>query len=251
MLKVKLQNVSSTFGIPNYQRHALVVGLCLVMMPLFLSTCASPTETEVSIEAEMPLAPEERIVLFPNQRREASPASREFARCLRTELAERGTPNASVMDTTEFQDAMFPWFEIAHAPQTAEEMDSLLSRPKVREQIIALNVRYLISMVLVREAHGFPGHELSIGSALRMICHAGYPGVGCLGLAWEDELSKLDAIVWDLKKVREVGDLSVSSSGKSLALGVIVPIVFIAYTEEDACEALAAKLGEFLNRIPE
>ena len=236
MLKVKLQRLNSILGISNSRGHALVVGLCLVMMPLFLTTCASPTETEVSIEAEMPRAPGERIVLFPNHRRDASPASSEFARCLRTELAERGTPYAAVMDTTEFQDAMFPWFEFAHAPQTAEEMDSLLSRPRVREQIIALNVRYLISMVFARDADGFPG----------MIC-GGYPGAGCLGVAWESKVSKLDAIVWDLKTGKEAGGMSVSSSGKSLALGVIIPIVFIAYTDEDACEAMAAKLGEFLD----
>ena len=224
-------------GISNYWDHRLVVGFCLVVMPLLLFACASPTETEVSIEAEMPLTSGEAIVLFPDQRRDDSPASSNFVRCLRTELAKGVTTHLAVLDTTKFQDAMFPWFEFAYAPQTADEMDSLLSRPRVQEQISALNVRYLVSMVLTRDADGFPG----------MLCGAGYGGAGCLGVAWEGKVSQLDAIVWDLKTGKEAGELTVSSSGKSLALGIIVPIVFIAYTDEDACRALAAKLSEFLD----
>ena len=158
MLKVKLQNVSSTFGIPKYQRHALVVGLCLVMMPLFLTTCASPTETEVSIEAEMPRAPGERIVLFPNHRRDASPASSEFARCLRTELAERGTPYAAVMDTTEFQDAMFPWFEFEHAPAIAH-VEAALDEGVADAQRVDLEAREQSRRVVQGEPEPIPGRH--------------------------------------------------------------------------------------------
>ena len=206
-------------------------------MILLLSSCASPTETKVSFEAEMPLAPGEKVVLFPNDRRDASTASRGFVRCLRSNLEEKAISFSKVMDTAEFQDALFPWFEFAHAPQTVDEIDGLLSRPKVREQIAALNVRYLVSMTLDGYRDGFPG----------MFCGGGAVGAGCLGIAWEGKVSQLDAVVWDLKTGKEEGDLSVSSSGTSLALGVIFPIVFIAYTEEEACEALADKLGEILD----
>ena len=44
----------------------------------------------------------------------------------------------------------------------------------------------------------------------------------------------------------KAGYLSASSSGSSFAFGLVVPIVFVAYTEEEACEALAADLGRLL-----
>lgn len=207
----------------------------LLLVPL--ATCASPTKTDVSIDAEMPLAPGERIVLFPGHRQDGSSADWSLIECVRTELAKGAAPGSAVMDTAEFQDAMFPWFELAHAPQSVEEMDRLLSRPKVQERIADLNVRYVISMAISTEADEFPG----------MLCGAGYAGAGCLGVAWEGKRSQLNAIVWDLKTGGKAGGVSVSSSGESLSLGVIVPIVFIAYTEEDACEALAAELGELLD----
>ena len=236
---------------PGGSVHRLLGGLRTLGLLVLRATCASPTETDVSIEAKMSLAPGEVLVLFiysnsvqrspvfeiedpfPSQRQHASPASRELARCLGTKLAKKAAPYLRVMDTDYFQDAMFPWFEFEHAPQTAQQMDDLLSRPRVRERIASLNVHYLISMALSTDAEGFPGFGCS--------------GQGCVGLAWASKTTQLDAIVWDLKTGREAGELSVSSSGTSWALGVIVPIIFIAYTEEDACEALAAELGEFLD----
>ncbi len=240
---------------PGGSVHRLLGGLRSLVLLVLLATCASPTETDVSIEAEMSLAPGEVLVLFiysnsvqrfsvfglgdpfPSHRQHASPASRVFAQCLGTKLAKSAAPYLRVMDTDYFQDAMFPWFEFEHAPQTAQQMDDLLSRPRIRERIASLNVHYLISMALGTDVEGFPG----------MFCGAGGGGAGCLGLAWAGKATQLDAIVWDLKTGREAGELSVSSSGTSWALGVIVPIIFIAYTEEDACEALAAELGEFLD----
>ncbi len=236
---------------PGGSVHRLLGGLRSLVLLVLLAACASPTETDVSIEAEMSLAPGEVLVLFiysnsvqrspvfeiedpfPSQRQHASPASREFARCLGTKLAKKAAPYLRVMDTDYFQDAMFPWFEFEHAPQTAQQMDDLLSRPRVRERIVSLNVHYLISMALSTDAEGIPG----------MFCG----NTGCYGLAWEGKTTQLDAIVWDLKTGREAGELSVSSSGTSLSLGVIVPIIFIAYTQRDACKALAAELGEFLD----
>lgn len=205
---------------------------------LLLAACPSPTETAVTFDADLALAPGEKIVLFPGLRRDADRASQDFARCVRDELVERGTPAARILDSGSFQDALYPWFEVAHAPQTAQQMDRLLARQKVRARIEALNVHYLISLALGSDADGFPG----------LICGGGYAGAGCLGAAWSDKTSALDAIVWDLQSGAQAGDIAATSSGTSLALGVIVPIVFVAYTESEACAALAGALAPHLGQ---
>lgn len=226
---------SSIIGTANCGSNYPWFGLCLIIT-LLLAACPSFTKTDVSIEAEMPLEPGEAIVLFPGYRPSKDSASWKFVRCLGTELAEREALNLTIMDTADFQDAMFPWFEFEHAPRTAHDMDSLLTRPSVRERIANLKVRYLISVALTTDADGFPG----------MFCGAGYGGAGCLGLAWESKTSQVNAIVWDLKTGREAGNLSASSSGETVALGVVIPLAFVANTEKDACKALADGLGEFL-----
>lgn len=223
-----------TDGLHKKSDRFLKFRVCVLLLPLVLAACPAPTKTDVSIQAAMPLSLGERIVLFPSIGRD----NMDFANCLQGELFHQGVPRTAVIDTMDFQDAMFPWFEHMHAPKTAQEMESLLLRPIVRDRITALNVRYLIDFTIGTEADGFPG----------FLCTAGFPvGFGCLGVAWADNRSELSAIVWDLKKGRETGDLSVSSSGKSFGLGVIIPIVFTAYTEEDACEVLAIELAKIFS----
>jgi len=156
--------------------------------------------------------------------------------CVKTELAEHSIPLTQIANTIEFQNALFPWFEPDHAPHTAEEMDNLLSKPEIKERIEALKIRYLVSVALSENRDGFPG----------MLCGGAMGGAGCLGAAWDNKESNLSVIIWDLKTGEESGNISVSSSGKSLALGIIVPIIFNAYTEEEVCEAFAVKLADIL-----
>lgn len=206
-----------------------------LLILLLLAACASPTETAISIDAKIELAEGERIVLFPSARAGIA-SSRDFVDCVRSAIAELGVPDDAIMATEAFQDALFPWFEPAHAPQSVAELESLLSRSKVRQTIAAIEVRYLLAMALRTESDGFPG----------MLCVASYAGAGCLGLAWSSEETRLDALVWDLATGRESGEITATSSGTSMSLGVVIPLVFVAYTEEEVCEAVAGALGDVL-----
>lgn len=208
---------------------------------LSLAACPSTTETDVSVGSALPLAAGETIVLFPAFQDVVSPSAKGFARCVRAKIERHENASGKIMDTAAFQDALFPWFEPAQAPRTLDELNNLISRPEIRERIFSLKVRYLISMAVSTESDGFPG----------FVCGAGYGGAGCLGLGWENQDFAMYAIVWDLKTGAEAGELTASSAGKSLAIGAGIPIIFTAYTEEDACEALAAALGKVLEGPPD
>jgi len=208
---------------------------------LLLAACPSTTETDVSVGSALPLAAGETIVLFAAFQDVVSPGAKGFARCVRAKIERYENASGKIMDAAAFQDALFPWFEPAQAPRTLDELNNLISRPEIRERIFSLKVRYLISMAVSTESDGFPG----------FVCGAGYGGAGCLGLGWENEDFAMYAIVWDLKTGNEAGELTASSAGKSLAIGVGIPIIFTAYTEEDACEALAVALGKVLERPPD
>ena len=141
-----------------------------------------------------------------------------------------------LVDAATFQDALFPWFEPNHAPLNIKELQALLARPEVRQRIASLGVRYLVNIAGSAEADGFPG----------MICGAGYGGGGCLGLAWENKTHRVHAVIWDVVQGTQSGALSTRTSGRSVSFAFVIPIIFVANTEGDACKALASELGRLL-----
>jgi hypothetical protein len=213
----------------------LLAGLVLI----FVSACAAPTKTEV--ESELTSEPfrttQEATVLFPTYREQPEEGKADFMRCLKRELEKEVSHRVKIVETATFQDSLFPWFEPQYAPAKIDDLNALLSRRFVRERIASLGIRYLITLTTNSTSNGFPG----------MFCGGGYGGsAGCLGLAWENKNYKVDAVIFDLLKEKQSGEVSVNSSGKSIGFAFIVPIVFVAYTELDACKALAVELGQII-----
>jgi len=176
------------------------------------------------------------VVLFPTYRVRTEAGDAEFIGCLKKNLEKQVSDRVKIMDSAAFQNALFPWFEAQQAPSTIEELNALLARSFVRERIVSLGVRYLVNIASTADSHGFPG----------IVCGAGYGGGGCLGILWEDSTYRVQAVIWDVVKGVESGTLSTTTSGKSFGFAFVFPIIFLAYTEKDACEALSAELGRLL-----
>lgn len=227
--------------------------LLACLAAILASGCAAPTRTEVAFDpAPHSLqATREAVVLFPAYVEQANGATTangqpnraqqgadeaDFMRCLKKELEQNVSHQVKLVDAARFQDALFPWFEPTHAPSRVKELEALLARPVVRQRIASLGVRYLVNIAGSAESDGFPG----------MICGAGYGGGGCLGLAWENKTQRVHAVIWDVVQGTQSGALSTTTSGRSVSIGYVIPIMFIANTERDACTALAAELGRLL-----
>ncbi|MFO7542383.1 MAG: hypothetical protein R6W97_06155 [Thiobacillus sp.] len=239
-------------------QHSLFRSLLSSLAILLLSACAAPTKTEVSYKAGKKTiqATQEAIVLFPMyvendqddisantvedraQSKYEKPGAGEidFMRCLKNELAKDVSNHVKLVDAVTFQDTLFPWFETGHAPSNLKELKGLLARPLVRERITSLGVRYLVNIAGNAETDGFPG----------MFCGGGFGAAGCLGLAWEDKTHQVNVVIWDVVRGTQAGALSSSTSGRSIAFAFVVPIMFVANTERDACKALAKELGRLL-----
>jgi hypothetical protein len=207
-------------------------------LALFVGSCAAPTSTEISGDAEIATstASNEAIVLFPTLRGPGKSYGGSIRQCLDTEFASKISSSLRVMDTGAFQNAMFPWFEVEQMPKTAQALDRLISRPNVRGRIAALNVRYLVTVASSTDSDTFPG----------ILCGGGPGGAGCFGVMTEETSTKMTAVIWDIVEGEKSGEISATSSGNSFGVAVIVPLLFLAYTEHDACEALAAELSRRL-----
>ena len=216
-------------------RHKLTRRAALALALIVLSgACSVPTQLNVSGQTEslQALKQDEAVVLFPARRNQGYMEQDGFYQCLDAKFGQQASASLKVMDAAAFQDAMFPWFEADRLPQTARDLDALITRPVVRQRIAALKVRYLVTIAAVTESDGFPG----------ILCGGGYGGAGCLGLMTQERTTRMSAVIWDIKLGELVGSVSAKSSGESFGLAFVVPLLFLARTEQDACEALADEL---------
>lgn len=230
-----------------------IFSLLACLAAVLVSGCAAPTRTDVSFDpaSRSVQATREAVVLFPSyvehgngattsdgqsNRAPQGAGEADFMRCLKKELEKNVSHRVKLIDAARFQDALFPWFEPMHAPSSVKELEALLARPVVRQRIASLGVRYLVNIAGSAESDGFPG----------MICGAGYGGGGCLGLAWENKTHRVHAVIWDVVQGTQSGALSTRTSGRSVSFAFVIPIIFVANTEGDACKALASELGRLL-----
>jgi hypothetical protein len=177
----------------------------------------------------------EGVVLLAKPRVEGAMAEEDFMQCVGDRINRRyGIP---VHGNQAFVDALFPWFEPSTAPQRAEGIVRLFSRPAVRQRIDASGVRYIVWV------DGLTRQTDSGGS---FSCAIGPGGGGCLGFGWWEKESDYDAFVWDLKEAKTAGVVSANVTGTSALVGVIVPLPFIARVQGTACDRLADQLGSFL-----
>lgn len=228
-------------------------GRLACLAAILVSGCAAPTRTEVSFDPvpQSMQVTRDAVVLFPayvdpgygaaTSNSQPTPEQHnageaDFMRCLKNELEKKVSHRVKLMDAATFQDALFPWFDPTHAPSNVRELEALLARPEVRQRIASLGVRYLVNIAGSAESDGFPG----------MICGAGYGGGGCLGLAWENKTHRVHAVIWDVVQGTQSGALSTKTSGRSVSFAFVIPIIFVANTEGDACKALASELGRLL-----
>lgn len=159
----------------------------------------------------------------------------KFAECVDRAMRE-SAPALNTMPGSKFRDALYPWFEPAAAPATVDELTVLLARPAVKRRVAELKVRFVVvvSGNTSGDSRGF------------FDCGAGYGGAGCLGVESWDRETRISAAVWDLTQGSSVGDVTAKTAGTSVAIGIGVPILFLALTESAACDGLGQRLAQFV-----
>lgn len=215
--------------------NALKATLGIALAAVAASGCMTANLEESRTLSTQILAGE-GVVLLAKPRVEGAMAEEDFMQCVGDRINRRyGIP---VHGNQAFVDALFPWFEPSTAPQRAEGIVRLFSRPAVRQRIDESGVRYIVWV------DGLTRQTDSGGS---FSCAIGPGGGGCLGFGWWEKESDYDAFVWDLKEAKTAGVVSANVTGTSALVGVIVPLPFIARVQGTACDRLADQLGSFLN----
>jgi hypothetical protein len=194
------------------------------------------SRVEESKNAATGIGDGESVVILSASYHKGKAVEEDFIACVADQV-QKGDSAIRVYPERQFTDALFPWFEPRTAPQSAEGLPELLSRPGVADRIEERGIRYIVWL------NG--GTEQTNGGG-SMSCAVGPGGGGCFGVTWWEDDASYDAAVWDLQQKADAGKVSADVHGTSMIPALIIPLPFIARTQSAACKDMARELQRFL-----
>jgi len=154
----------------------------------------------------------------------------EVADCLVSSM-KSADPNLQFIEPDAFRDALYPWFAPSTAPQSLEELDSVMKNPLVQERMNNIGVRFVILVT------GYTLEKDYVGGGIMFFGIYGYTSI--------NRETKMSVIVWDEKEMLSLGDVEVEKSGRVRMIGLIFPFVVPTFTEGPTCK----EIGERMVRI--
>ncbi len=216
--------------------YRMLLALTFIVGAALLSSGCVTAEIEQVRHSSTGIERGERIVILARQHHNSHEAENGFMQCVGNAL-QSGGRGLEMASREDFINGLYPWFEPATAPLTAEELPALLARPGVAEQLTLTGVRYVVWM---------DGSTDRVDGGGSLACAISPAGGGCFGLGWWETDSKYEAAIWDLKTFDQAGVISTDYTGRSVVPAVVIPIPFIARTQANACRGMADQLHEFL-----
>lgn len=157
----------------------------------------------------------------------------EMEACLTARIREAAAEIA-VTPQRAVRDALYPLLEPATQPADEAAFAALLAREDVRGRLARRGLRYLLAVTGgTREAE--PGGAI--------LCGAGFGAGGCLGYAWQDETTTLQAVLWALDGATVAGREGAKVEGTFVMPAFVLPIPIPARTQAEACRELGGRLA--------
>jgi len=160
---------------------------------------------------------------------EAFESARKVEHCLIDEL-ERIAPEVDLVDQGILRDDLYPLLEPATQPASVEAFGAMLERADVRQRLAGLGLDFLIAVAA--QTRDDEGQGL-------ILC--GY--TGCLGFAWQDQSTRIQAVLWQLDGQELLQKPEVETHGTSVYPTFLLPVPLLARTRVAACRELAVRLA--------
>lgn len=157
----------------------------------------------------------------------------DWLSCMETGMRE-GAPALRFIDSQQFRDALFPWFEPSiELPATPEAWGKRLADPAISNNAMKIGARYVLLI---------GGHTQNGPMNGSLTCGGGPGALGCFGFASGTRNTKMQLTLVDLARREHVGDVEVTESGSFSWLGLGLPIPIISATESEACTRASANV---------
>ncbi len=214
--------------------HAPALILCTWLM-LGLYGCTSVTIDETH-QVNPRLQAGESVVLLGRRHASDYETEPDLVSCI-GDVLSAGSSGIQVVPEQEFIDNLYPWFEPRTAPMSLKQLNRLVEKPQVAQQLSDYNVEYIIWL---------DGNTETTNRKGSITCSIAPGGAGCFGFGtWENQ-SDYEAMIWDYRQRQEVGKISVDASGTSYMPAVIIPIPIIARVQDNACKGIGTQLRNIL-----
>ena len=212
--------------------------LTIGFITLFIINACSTTRIDQEVNAAYSIKEGESIVLLSDSYHTGNKTENDFMDCLNKSLLRKQN-QFNIINTNDFQNIFYPWFEPSTAPQKIEDLPKLLNKDIIKNKLSELEIKYLIKIT---------GETKTNASSGALSCAAGPGGGGCFGFAWWDDTSSYEASIWDLSQETSVGNVSASVSGTSVIPAIVIPIPILARTQSNACVGLSEQIAGFFSK---
>jgi len=169
-----------------------------------------------------------------------SPLEIDAVRCI-SESIRDARPDVCIMTLDEFRHSVFYYGYPENQDENNQYFTLLANEPVLKERILELGLRYIVSIHGGTEQQGKPlfGAIAGQGAALTWF-----------GMAWTRQ-SQLEASIFDLQQVVDAGTIRSFAEGRPwfLCVGIgpiCAPIGAAAFTESTACKGLGEAVATFL-----
>lgn len=241
MLFLGLVSGSRDAVTPNRLRTIRQAAVRSVMVLVLSSVLAACTSSQV----EEDLAPPVRtshidaptVVLWTD-----TLAGKNTAACIQKSL-ETANPKLQFVTPQTWREALFPWFETQTMPITDEGLASLFRRRLVQERLRSVDIDYFVVITSTTRSPGDQGEDGTVDRPDGLIL-CGFSG--CLGLAYGDRETKIEARLWDIARATFVGEVGSRASGTVIVPAFVLPVPFIPPTKTTACTQMAHSLAAYL-----
>ena len=198
--------------------------------------CVSATEQQVRLNSTG-INANESVAILGRLHKSSDETEIDFIDCV--SYKTRVSPNAlNVMQSQDFRDAFFPWFEPRTAPRETEELVTILDNPELAKRFREVGVRYIVWIA------GQTQRRDQSGTLQCAIATSGVPA--CFGFLSWDGAANYEATIWDVPNQVSVGKLSSEATGTSFVPAIVVPLPFIARVQASACHSLSEQLKSFI-----
>lgn len=212
----------------------LAAGISLVCL-LALNACTTTTVDEYrENRTTLTLNSSDRVVVLGRRHYADYETEPDFIDCIGEKLnAER---EISVLPEKEFVDLLYPWFEPRTAPLGLKRLTKMLDEPMIAQRFKEQGLRYMIWI---------DGNTETTDQDGSVSCAIAPGGGGCFGFATWEKTGTYEAIIWDLKALKESGRVKVEAIGSSYMVAIILPIPIVAQVQDQACDGIGQQLRTF------
>jgi hypothetical protein len=198
----------------------------------------APEVTKQVVRKSLPDAedPVTLAMLGPVYDQDQDPARKRLERCMLEQIEDNELTLKPILQG-DLRDQLYPWLSRSNYPEELNDLESIIRQPAVRERLLELGIRYVLSWDGETVQSQFTGPFY-------------VTAYGVIGYESADKVSTIRADLLAVEDGRIVTSFESTREGTDTVLGlVLVPVPIPEDTEGAVCEEITRQIDGFLQTV--